>query len=76
MWKGRAPSRRPLGGGVHLRRRVCGYSSTRALYPPATKRRVTRDTPQESVRHALTGRACTLHLQLSPRTADRVSRVV
>ena len=55
--------------GVPGRRSVWRHSATRALDPPSTKRSVTRDTQQESVRHALTGRACTTHKQASPRTA-------
>ena len=62
--------------GVPGRRSVWRYSATRALYLPSTKRSVTRDTQQESVRYALTGRACTTHTPASPRTAVGVSRVV
>ena len=62
-----------LRGGVPGRRSVWRYSATRALYPPSTKRSVTHDTQQESVRYALTGRACTTHTPASPRTAVGVS---
>ena len=41
--------------------------------PPPRKESVTRDTPQESVRHALSGRACTTHTLATPLTAVWVS---
>ena len=67
---GRSDESMTIWGGVPGRRSVWRYSATRALYPPST-----RDTQQESVRHALTGRACTTHTPATPRTAVWVSRV-
>ena len=62
----------PWCWGARTPLRLEGLSDTCAL-APVHEKSVTRGTQQESVRHALTGRAWTTHTPTPPRTAVGVS---